>query len=271
LSFWGYRQKRKHNKVLEEKIATIRETNDRLHRSEEALKINVHTKDKLFSIIAHDLKSPFNALVGLTELLNERVESLSQNEIKKYSTHINKSSNMLLTLIDNLLSWSISQSGKIKLHPELINLKAITDSCVDIISLSAKEKSIILKSRLNMNDVAFADKDTITTVIRNLLSNAVKFTPNNGEVTIWSNSKNDVIELYTTDTGIGISKENLSKLFQVDKNISTKGTNQESGTGLGLIICKEFVEKNNGSIRVESEINTGTSFIVTLPNQPIKN
>jgi len=270
LTYLGYWQKKKHNKVLEEKIITIRETNDRLYQSEEALKLNVQTKDKLFSIIAHDLKSPFNALVGLTEILNQKAGSLNPDEIKEYSLHINKSSNKVLTLIDNLLNWSRSQSGKIKLTPETINIKDIADSCLEVISLSAKEKNINIKSRLNTTDVAFADKETITTVIRNLLSNAVKFTTKNGEVTIWANNKNEVIEIYVNDTGVGISRENQTKLFQVDKNISTKGTNQESGTGLGLIICKEFIEKNKGSIRVESELNVGTSFIITLPNHPIK-
>ncbi|MBI5539006.1 MAG: tetratricopeptide repeat protein [Bacteroidia bacterium] len=270
LTYLGYWQKKKHNKVLEEKIITIRETNDRLYQSEEALKLNVQTKDKLFSIIAHDLKSPFNALVGLTEILNQKASSLTPDEIKDYSLHINKSSNKVLTLIDNLLNWSRSQSGKIKLTPETINIKEVVDSCLEVVSLSAKGKNIAIKSRLNNTDVAFADKETITTVIRNLLSNAVKFTTKNGEVTIWANSKNEAIEIYVTDTGVGISRENQTKLFQVDKNISTKGTNQESGTGLGLIICKEFIEKNKGSIRVESELNVGTSFIITLPNHPIK-
>ncbi len=269
-AFWGYRQKKRHNQVLEEKIIVIRDINDKLYQSEESLKLNVQTKDKLFSIIAHDLKSPFNALVGLTEILSERVSSLSSLEIKEISTHINKSSNKVLTLIDNLLNWSRSQTGKIKLQPDHIKIKEIVDSCFEIASISANEKNISLKSRLNSNDIAFADKDTITTVIRNLLSNAIKFTNDNGEVTIWANNRNEVIDIYITDTGVGISKENLDKLFQVDKNISTKGTNQESGTGLGLILCKEFIEKNRGIINVESEPNIGTTFIITLPNQSSK-
>ncbi len=267
LAFWGYRQKRKHNKVLEEKIITIRETNDKLHQSEESLKLNVQTKDKLFSIIAHDLRSPFNALLGLTEILSERVSNLAPDEIKKLSTHINKSSNTVLTLIDNLLNWSRSQTGKITLHPELLSIKEVADFCIEVTMLSAKEKNISLKSRLTKNDIAFADKETITTVIRNLLSNAIKFTTNNGEVTIWANGNNGNIEVYITDTGVGISSDKLLQLFQIDKSTSTRGTNQESGTGLGLIICKEFVEKNKGSIRAESELKVGTTFTITLPNQ----
>jgi len=268
--FWGYRQKKKHNQVLEEKITVIRDINDKLYQSEESLKLNVQTKDKLFSIIAHDLKSPFNALVGLTEILSERAGSLSSNEIKEISTHLNKSSNKVLTLIDNLLNWSRSQTGKIKLHPDYIRINEIADSCFEVAAISANEKNITLKSRLTENDVAFADKDTITTAIRNLLSNAIKFTSDNGEVTIWAYNRSEVINIYITDTGVGISKENLGKLFLVDKNISTKGTNQESGTGLGLILCKEFIEKNKGSIDVESELNIGTTIIITLPNQPSK-
>jgi signal transduction histidine kinase/tetratricopeptide (TPR) repeat protein len=267
VALWGYQQKKRHNKVLEEKIATIRETNERLNKSEEALKLNIQTKDKLFSIIAHDLKSPFHALVGLTEILSEQANTLTPGEIKEYSNHINKSSHIVLTLIDNLLSWSISQSGKIKLALEPIIIKEIVDSCVDVVSMSAAEKQITLKARVNKTDSVYADKMMITTVIRNLLSNAIKFTPNKGEVTIWSNSKNDFTEIFITDTGVGINSATLDKLFLIDKNTSTKGTNQETGTGLGLIICKEFIEKNQGSIRVESELKVGTTFIISLPKQ----
>lgn len=270
LAFWGYRQKKRHNQVLKENIAIIRDINDKLYSSEEALKLNVQTKDKLFSIIAHDLKSPFNALVGLTEILSQRASSFSQDEIKEISTHINKSSNIVLTLIENLLNWSRSQTGKIKLNPEFINTKEIVDTCIEIGNLSAQNKNISIKSCLNDNDKAFADKESITTVVRNLLSNAIKFTGNNGEITIWANTTGEKINLYFTDTGVGISKAGIEKLFQVDGSTSTKGTNQESGTGLGLIICKEFVEKNKGSIAVESELNVGTTFIITLPIQSPK-
>ncbi|MDD1437652.1 tetratricopeptide repeat protein [Dolichospermum sp. ST_sed10] len=270
LIFWGYYQKKKHNKVLEEKIAIIREINDKLYLSEESLKLNVQTKVKLFSIIAHDLRSPFNALVGLTEILNNKAESLSPSKIKELSIHINKSSNNVLTLIDNLLSWSRSQRGRIELKPESINLKSIVESCFEVASISAKEKNISLKSKLNKNDIAYADKDTISTVIRNLISNAIKFTSNDGEINIWAYNRNDTIDIYISDTGVGICEKDLKHLFKIDKNISTKGTNQESGTGLGLIICKEFIEKNNGSISCESELNVGTTFIITLPNQNTK-
>lgn len=270
LIFWGYQQKKKNNQILEEKIAVIRDINDKLYLSEESLKLNVQTKDKLFSIIAHDLRSPFNALVGLTEVLNSKVDSLPIDKIKELSFHINKSSNNVLTLIDNLLTWSRSQRGNIQLKPELINIRTLVDSCVEVASISSKEKNIALISKLNNNDVAYADKDTISTVIRNLISNAIKFTSNNGEVNIWAYNRNNAIEIFISDTGVGIGKEVLNQLFLIDKNISTKGTNQESGTGLGLIICKEFVEKNKGTISVESELNVGTTFIITLPNQNTK-
>lgn len=271
LAFFGYRQKKRHNQILREKIAIIRDINDKLYTSEESLKVNIQTKDKLFSIIAHDLRSPFNALVGLTEILSEKGNTLSHTEIKELSTHINASSKKVLNLIDNLLNWSRSQTGKIKIKPELISIKAIVDSCIDVATLSAKDKNISIKSGLNVNDKVFADKDTITTVIRNLLSNAIKFTNNGGEITIWAYSGNENIEIHITDNGVGISKEVVEQLFLLDNNISTKGTNQESGTGLGLIICKEFILKNNGKISVESEPNVGTTFIITLPNQPTKN
>lgn len=271
LAIWGYRQKKKHNQALKDKIAIIRDINDKLYISEESLKVNIQTKDKLFSIIAHDLKSPFNALVGLTEILSERAGTLSPPEIKEISTHINKSSNKVLTLIDNLLNWARSQTGRIKLYPDFISVKEIINSCIEVALLSAQDKNISIKSGLNETDIAYADKETVTTVIRNIISNAIKFTGTGGEITIWAYVRNEKIDIYITDTGVGMSKEGVDQLFQVDNSISTKGTNQESGTGLGLIICKEFIEKNSGSIAVESEINVGSTFIITLPNQKQKN
>jgi len=270
LSFLGYRQKKRHNHILKEKITIIRDINDKLSVSEELLKVNVQTKDKLFSIIAHDLKSPFNALVGLTDILSSRVDTLSATEIKEISNHLNTSSNKVLTLIDNLLNWSRSQTGKIRLNPDFISIKEIVDSCIEVAALSAEDKSISIKSGINSNDIAFADKETVTTVIRNLLSNSIKFTGKGGSITILTNTENEKINIFITDTGVGISKEGVKNLFKIDSNITTKGTNQESGTGLGLIICKEFIEKNRGSIAVESEPNFGTTFIITLPNQKLK-
>lgn len=266
IAYWAYRQKKRHNLLLKEKIAIIRDVNEKLQISEEALKHNVQTKDKLFSIIAHDLKSPFNGLVGLTEILDKNVDNYSKAEIQEISKHINSSSNKVLALIENLLSWARSQTGKLRLNPEILSIREIADSCIEVANLSAVEKRIKIKSNFTDNDIAYADKETITTVIRNLISNAIKFTGNGGEISLWAYSQNEHISIYITDTGVGMSSEEVKKLFHVDK-ISTKGTNQESGTGLGLIICKEFVEKNGGSIEVESEINVGTTFIIKLPTQ----
>ncbi|MHC1702291.1 MAG: tetratricopeptide repeat protein [Tenuifilaceae bacterium] len=263
--YYVYRQKLKHNQNLKDKISIIRETNDKLLRSEKDLKLTVKTKDKLFSIIAHDLKSPFTALIGLTEILSSKIENLSNAEIKEFSTLINQSSQKVHTLIENLLNWARSQTGGIKLSPELINLKSIVDSCFETISLSANEKDIKLVSKLTNHDIAYVDSETIKTVIRNLISNAIKFTPNNGKISISSKKEEGKINIFITDTGIGIPSNDLSKLFKIEGTITTKGTNQETGTGLGLIICKEFVEKNNGEIEVESEINVGTTFKISLP------
>lgn len=270
LALLGYHQKKRHNQILREKITLIQDINERLLKSEESLKLNIQTKDKLFSIIAHDLKSPFNALVGLTEILSTSAETLSKEEISELSGHINKSSNNVLKLTDNLLNWSRSQTGKIKLQPEVISIKEVVDSCIEVLSMSANEKNISIKPRLNNEDKAYADKDTVTTAIRNILSNAIKFTPNDGEITVWSNKQDGETEIFITDSGVGMSKKKMTQLFSVSTNSSTRGTNQETGTGLGLIICKEFIEKNNGSISVESELNVGTTFTIKLPNQNSK-
>lgn len=225
----------------------------------------------MFSIIAHDLRNPFNALVGLTEYLNEKADNISPAEIKEISSVLNASSNKVLVMIDNLLNWARSQTGNIMIHPKSINIKEIVDSCLEVTSISAKEKYISIKSRLNGNEIAFADKDMVTTILRNILSNAIKFTPNKGEVIISSSKENNYVDILVTDTGIGISNENLAKLFRIDSCVSTKGTNQETGTGLGLIICEEFSEKNNGKITVESKLNVGTTFKISLPIQISKN
>ena len=264
---FAYNQKRKHNKLLEEKIDIIRQINDKLAQSEIDLTMNVQTKDKLFSIIAHDLRSPFTALVGLTEILASNSSRLSKEEVQEYSDQIHKSSEQLLSLIENLLSWSRSQSGKLTLNPALLNLKTIIDSLVQINSLYAKTKNITITTRIPDATMIFADSETVSTVFRNILSNAIKFTPKNGQVSISAVSKDNTVEILISDTGNGISEDILPKLFQLNKK-TMKGTSNEPGTGLGLLICKEFVEKNNGSISVQSELNIGSAFKITLPKHP---
>lgn len=263
-------QKRTYAKALEEKIDEIKQINDKLIQSEKDLKQTVQTKDKLFSIIAHDLRSPFTALVGLSEVLWSKSKNLSTDEISELSKHIYDSANGVLSLTDNLLNWSRSQTGKLTLNPDIHALTEIISRIIEVASIPAKEKGVEIEHKTEPNLKIFADYDTISTAIRNLISNAIKFTPQGGIITITATQNGGNAEIKIRDTGVGIEPENLSKLFKVD-GLTTKGTNQESGTGLGLILCKEFVEKNNGKISVESHPGVGTTFRIALPINTINN
>ncbi|HPD96195.1 MAG: tetratricopeptide repeat-containing sensor histidine kinase [Bacteroidales bacterium] len=257
-------QKRKHNKLLQDKILEINQINDKLTKSESDLIQALKTRDKLFSIIAHDLRSPFTALVGLTEIMSSKISELSINDIKEFSIHIHKSAMDLLSLIENLLGWARAQSGKIEISPKEVNINDLMEKVVEISSLPASAKDIIIEKNIDKNIVIFVDYNTTQTIFRNLLSNAIKFTPEKGKITISAFQNDGWAEITVTDTGIGIDPKNLNKLFKLD-GFTTKGTNQENGTGLGLILCKEFVEKNGGNISVKSRPNIGTTFTVQLP------
>lgn len=251
--------------IIRKKNDRLNITNENLAQSETELKKTVQTKDKLFSIIAHDLRSPFTALVGLTGVLAAQASTMSSNEVKEYGTIINESSQKLLDLIDNLLHWSRSQTGKLKLIPKEIDLSVLVDDVVSILALQASAKGIEIENRIPKNTKVLADSETTATVVRNIISNAIKFTKQHGQIAVETSSDDGLVEISITDNGIGISPENLSKLFKIEQSFSTKGTEQEAGTGLGLVVCKEFVEKNNGSIDAVSKVGAGTTFIIRLP------
>lgn len=257
-SFYGYLIIRKKNFLLNE-------TNTKLAESKRELQSTLKTKDKLFSIIAHDLKSPFTALVGLTEIMSTKASSLGSDEVVEYSGFVNESSNKLLTLIENLLDWSRSQTGKIQLEPNTISVQDIINQTIDLLKMQAESKEISINVNIENNLKILADFNTIYTAIRNLVSNAIKFTHPNGMVWLSAYRKDSMAVVEVKDSGIGISNEMINKLFDLETSISTKGTRNESGTGLGLILCKEFVELNNGIISVESELGKGTTFFVKLP------
>ncbi|PKP36223.1 MAG: hypothetical protein CVT98_08600, partial [Bacteroidetes bacterium HGW-Bacteroidetes-15] len=252
--------------IIRQKNIWLNEANEKLAQSESDLKKLVQTKDKLFSIIAHDLRSPFTALIGLTEVLANQGARLSTEEVIEYGSMIHESSEKLLNLIDNLLHWSRSQTGKIKLVSQKISLDKMVADVVSILSLQANAKSINILTNISKELFIFADYDTISTVLRNLTSNAIKYTKPNGNVTISASHQNDKVLIKISDNGVGIEKDNLAKLFRIEESFSTKGTSQEAGTGLGLIVCKEFVELNNGQIWVDSIVGQGTTFTFSLPS-----
>lgn len=223
------------------------------------------TKDKFFSIIAHDLKNPFNTVIGLSDLMVQRFDSYSKEKLKEFSIQINRFSNDAYDLLENLLQWSRSQTNRINIVRDKINLYAFIEDIIGFCNYKSQCKNINLENKINKNIVVFTDKNLLSTILRNLINNAIKFTEKDGQIEIFSEKQNGFIKIHIKDDGIGMSEESLEKLFTQNSNISTEGTNSEKGTGLGLILVKEFVDKCGGELQVQSEINNGSDFSFTLP------
>lgn len=235
-----------------------------IENQKKELVIANETKDKFFSIIAHDLRGPIGSLVNMFELLED--ESLfTEKERKEAEIAMKKSTKSTYELLENLLRWSRLQNGTIEFNPENINCFDIVEQCFSLLKNLSKNKKISLVNNIKKDLHVYADKEMITTVIRNLISNAIKFTNENGLIELNADKKGYFIWISVKDNGIGIENKNIPKLFVINEKLSTTGTFGEKGTGLGLILCKEFVEKNNGKICVESELGKGSSFIFTIP------
>jgi len=261
-----------HNQEIEKQRNSIEQqnkqliaANKKLEESEEDLKRIVTTKDKLFSIIAHDLRNPFTALIGLTELLNENADSIDTGQLNLYASMINESSHKLLMLIEKLLEWARSQTGKLEPVKAKLHLKSLADDVMKIYLTQAETKGIRLKNESPDNIFIFADQEILAIIIRNLISNGIKYTRKDGNVTLTSLEESGKTVMIVSDTGIGMSQGQLDKLFKIGETFTTEGTGNEAGTGLGLVISKEFIEILGGTISVESIAGQGTSFYLTLP------
>ncbi|NEW80196.1 MAG: PAS domain-containing protein, partial [Gelidibacter sp.] len=232
------------------------------------LKIQNDSKNKFFSIISHDLINPLSGIIGFSELLKENSTDLPPEKIKSFATIINKSANFTLALLHDLLEWSRVQIGSIEPNLENFILSDLLSHNIAGVSSLVSSKKIILTTNFSKNLNVFGDKKMISTIIRNLLSNAIKFTSKGGKITISSKeimlNNKKIIETTITDTGIGMSEEKIKNLFKIEHNYRSAGTDKEAGTGLGLVLCNEFIKKNNGTIKVISELNVGSSFIFTL-------
>lgn len=228
------------------------------------------TKDKFFSIIAHDLKTPFNSIIGFSEYLTEEVKNQNFQNLDVIAGDILKSSYKAMDLLTNLMTWSQLESGRMPFNPKSLDISILVNEVLSIMEPSAKRKNVMIENRMLLNSIAVADKEMIAAVLRNLISNAIKFTQNGGEITVLSSIHEDKIDITISDNGVGISKERMDKLFKIGTNDSTPGTEKEKGTGLGLILCKEFMDKNSGTIRVESIPGSGTSFHISLPTTHLK-
>ncbi len=238
----------------------------RLHlQNVELIKANAE-KDKFFSIIAHDLRSPFSCFLGMTQTLEDILPDLSMEEIHSFAKSMRSSATNLFRLLENLLEWSRIQQGLIPFEPEESALLPVTEESLSIIYESAAKKGVEIELDIPEDLIVLTDKNMALTILRNLISNAVKFTPKGGKVTISAKKSNkDFAEISVTDTGIGMPPSILDNIFRPDVKTNREGTDGEASTGLGLLLCREFIDRNKGTIKVISEDGVGSVFTFTVP------
>jgi signal transduction histidine kinase len=241
--------------------ADLKIANEKL---EQLLQLNTD-KNLFISILAHDLRSPFTVLIGLSEFLVENVRNYNIDEIEECLINLHKSAHSTFILLEDLLKWAKMQSGKIQFNPQKLNFIEICKDTLEIFKPSADSKNIIFNCLILEETIIWADSDMFKSILRNIFSNAIKFTNNGGQIDINALKSQKDVTITISDNGIGMTFDNLKKLFDISQIRSSKGTNDEEGSGLGLVLCKEFVEKNGGKIWVESEYGKGSKFIFTMP------
>ena len=257
------------NEELDEKVQ------ERTHELEiytaELKELNA-TKDKFFGIIAHDLKNPLSSLIGASELLINYVNQLDKDNILNISMLLHGSAQQGYALLENLLEWSMTQTGKLEFSSQKMILNEVIKDTISIFKTQATNKNVDLQCKINGILEAEFDKNLISSVLRNLLSNAIKFTPKNGKVLVQAHKVGENIEICVKDTGIGIPENIGNNIFRIDVKYTREGTEQEKGTGLGLLLCREFIERHGGKIWVESKLGEGSEFKFTLPlKSPVLN
>ena len=259
------------NPLIRSVVLNVRDITERkkveedLKESKALLYDSNKSKDRLFSIIGHDLRTPFNNIMGFSELILESLQNKDYESLEKYANVIKDSSNRAVNLLSNLLEWSQAPSGKIEFNPENFDIVAAINEVVELLEDSAKQKSIHLLKTLPDQIIVLGDHLMLKTVLRNLISNAIKFTNLEGAVIISAQETDSNLTVTVSDNGIGIKKEFIDNLFRIESKYSTLGTNKEKGTGLGLILCKELIDKHKGSLEVESEEGHGSVFKFSLP------
>ena len=236
-----------------------------MRQKEEVEQLNA-MKDKFFSIIAHDLKNPFNSLLGLTDLLIKNYESMDDARKRDFIKDIHDSSNRVYRLLENLLEWSRIQTGRMPWNPRPLVIGDLISVVMSLFRQSANEKRIKLEVEGDQELKIFADKNMMETILRNLVSNAIKFTGEGGSVAVALSSKSDMTVVSVRDTGLGMTENEISLLFRIDVHHTTPGTGNEKGTGLGLVLCEDLAKRNNGTITVESEKGRGSIFTVEIPS-----
>lgn len=237
---------------------------NKLEKSEKELKELNSSKDKFFSIIAHDLKAPLSGFIGLSNELSDNADTLSPEEVKEHAKSMNDSAKNIYQLLENLLEWSRTITGKKQVTKDNLNPHIIAETLIGLFKDVSKSKNVSLINEFDSKVYLYGDANMFTTILRNLISNSIKFTQD-GEISVGMSEVDGMAQVFVKDTGVGMKEETKAKLFRIDQNVTELGTNQEKGTGLGLILCKEFVEKNGGNIWVESELGKGTTFYFTFP------
>lgn len=264
------RSKKITNQMLAERNLQISNTLQKLSESELELQNLNKSKDRIFSVVAHDLRNPVSAVTGFSELLYDNFEEFPVETQKEYLLQIIQGTQRIQNLLENLLIWARSQMKAVKYEPADLKVKNVVDECVKELKANLDHKKIECIVKIERKYVVFADKAMIHTIFRNLIMNAIKFSFPGGKIRITSENGSEFCNITVSDDGIGIQPEIQDKLFDANEVVTTPGTTGESGSGLGLLICKEFLERNKGIIRIESEPGNGSSFVVSLPILDVK-
>lgn len=243
----------------------LKADNQKLLEANEQLKQASRSKDRFFSIIAHDLRAPFHGILGFSDVLATEIDMLDHKGISDIAQYIHQTSSATFRLLENLLHWAMSESGNMSYRPQMMNLRQCCQEVMHMLSSSAQNKNIITQVKVDESLNLYADPNMVMSVLLNLMSNALKFTHVGGYVNLLAEVQQDQVVIHVQDTGVGMSEEQISKFFATTQPKSVKGTEGERGTGLGMLLCKQFVEKHKGKILINSVIGQGTTFSVVLP------
>ena len=259
-------EKKQMEATLRQRTEELEELNARLVESEQALLRQNANKDKFFSIISHDLKSPFHSILGFAEILSGNLSDFTLEEIQSYGNHIHVGAQNLLNLLENLMQWTRLQSGRMGYQPEPLLLRERVEMVLSLLQGNLLAKKIHFDSSLDPEMLVYADRTHLSLVMQNLISNAIKFTQVQGKIQVYASQQDGMIIICVADSGVGIASQRLNDLFQIETSFSTVGTANEKGTGLGLILCNELVRENGGQIWAESTLGEGSRFYFTLPS-----
>ncbi|MBN8546866.1 MAG: PAS domain-containing sensor histidine kinase [Ignavibacteria bacterium] len=254
-----------HSSMIVRDITLRKKVEAEIQLNSEKLAAINSTKDKFFSMISHDLRSPFHILLNFSQMLLEDADNLSREQIKHYADTLYKSISNLYGLLENLLNWSLVQRDKISFEPQELNLTFVIDQAFEIVSTTALKKEIVLVNGVLQDTLVFADKNMLTTIIQNLVSNGIKFSHRGGSILVTAVKSEDELVLIVSDKGVGIKESDLQALFEQNGNLQTSGTEREKGSGLGLALCREFAKRHGGSLEVISHPGEGSRFFVSFP------